>query len=216
MIEAVHPTSEPDTIPAALDPAEDELLCALVARISRGDQKALAELYDITVSRVYGLARGITRNLQCAEEVTEDVYWQVWRQALRFDRRRGPVMAWLLTLARSRGLDHLRRGDEATSQPEPETLVHDGGDALANPAHLMATAERDRHLLGALDQLEPLPRQLLSLAFYRGLTHDEIAQQTRLPLGTVKSQIRRALGNLRSLLARGTKRSDDIHEAVAP
>jgi RNA polymerase sigma-70 factor (ECF subfamily) len=216
MIEAVHPTSEPDTIPAALDPAEDELLCALVARISRGDQKALAELYDITVSRVYGLARGITRNLQCAEEVTEDVYWQVWRQALRFDRQRGPVMAWVLTLARSRGLDHLRRGDEATSHPEPETLVPDGADALANPAHLMATAERDRHLLGALDQLEPLPRQLLSLAFYRGLTHDEIAQQTRIPLGSVKSHIRRALSHLRSLLVRDTRRSDDIHEAVAP
>ena len=207
MIEAVHCNGEPATLPAALDPAEDELLCALVARIARSDQKALAELYDITVSRVYGLARGITRNLQCAEEVTEDVYWQVWRQALRFDRRRGPVMAWLLTLARSRGLDHLRRADEATSHPEPETLVQDWGDALANPVHRIATAERDRHLLGALDQLEPLPRQLLSLAFYRGLTHDEIAQQTRLPLGTVKSHIRRALTHLRSLLVRDAKRS---------
>ena len=74
MIEAVHPTSAPGPVPAAHNPAEDELLCTLVARISRGDQKALAELYDITVSRVYGLARGITHNLQCAEEVTEDVY----------------------------------------------------------------------------------------------------------------------------------------------
>jgi RNA polymerase sigma-70 factor (ECF subfamily) len=216
MIEAVQPTHEPPPAPASQDPAEDELLCALVARIARCDQKALAELYDLTVSRVYGLARGITRNLQCAEEVAEDVYWQAWRQALRFDRRRGPVMAWLLTLARSRALDHLRRGDEATAHPEPETLVADDGDALANPSHLIATAERDRRLLGALDRLEPLPRQLLSLAFYRGLTHDEIAQQTRLPLGTVKSQIRRALSSLRGLLAGDTSSADGIRERVAP
>jgi RNA polymerase sigma-70 factor (ECF subfamily) len=215
MIEAVHPTREPPRPPPAQHPAEDDLLCALVARVSRSDQKALAELYDLTVSRVYGLARGITRNLQCAEDVTEDVYWQVWRQALRFDRRRGPVMAWLLTLARSRGLDHLRRGDEATSHPEPETLVGDDGDALANPSHLIANAERDRRLRGALDRLEPLPRQLLSLAFYRGLTHDEIAQQTRLPLGTVKSHIRRALTSLRVLLGGNTTAAERVREGVA-
>ena len=201
MIEAVDSKAPAPTPPISHNETEDELLCVLVARVSRSDQKALAELYDITVSRVYGLARGITRNLQCAEDVTEDVYWQVWRQALRFDRRRGPVMAWLLTLARSRSLDHLRRGDEATNHPEPETLVQDNGDALANPSHLLCAAERDRNLLAALEQLEPLPRQLLSLAFYRGLTHDEIAQQTRLPLGTVKSHIRRALGSLRAMLA---------------
>jgi RNA polymerase sigma factor (sigma-70 family) len=202
--------------PIAHNEAEDEVLCALVARVSRSDQKALAELYDMTVSRVYGLARGITRNLHCAEEVTEDVYWQVWRQALRFDRRRGPVMAWLLTLGRSRSLDHLRRGDDAMSHPEPETLVQDSGDALADPGHLLSTAERDRTLLAALAQLEPLPRQLLSLAFYRGLTHDEIAQQTRLPLGTVKSHIRRALNVLRGLLADPAKRSEALQEAVTP
>jgi len=215
MSEAVPLNIEAESLPGAHNEAEDQLLCALVARVSRSDQKALAELYDATVGRVYGLARGITRNLHCAEDVTEDVYWQVWRQALRFDRRRGPVMAWLLTLARSRSLDHLRRGDEASSHPEPETLVHDNGDAQADPSHLLNTAERDRTLLAALAQLDPLPRQLLSLAFYRGLTHDEIAQQTRLPLGTVKSHIRRALASLRGLLA--DKRSrESLQEAVTP
>jgi RNA polymerase sigma-70 factor (ECF subfamily) len=216
MIEAMNSKAPAPGLPAAHNEPEDELLCALVARVSRADQKALAELYDITVSRVYGLARGITRNLQCAEDVTEEVYWQVWRQALRFDRRRGPVMAWLLTLARSRGLDHLRRGDEATTHPEPETLIHDSGDAQANPSQLLAAAQRDRHLLAALEQLEPLPRQLLSLAFYRGLTHDEIAQQTRLPLGTVKSHIRRALGSLRARLDGDAAHNENLQEVVTP
>jgi len=176
---------------------DDEALCALVARVARSDQEALAELYDATASRVYSLARSVTRNLQCAEDVTEDVYWQVWRQALRFDRHRGPVMAWLLTLARSRALDHLRRGDPAVTHPEPATLVSDDGDVRANPSQQIADHERDLTLRAAIAQLEPLPRQLLSLAFYRGLTHDEIARQTALPLGTIKSHIRRALASLR-------------------
>jgi RNA polymerase sigma-70 factor (ECF subfamily) len=186
--------------PAAADPVEDGTLCAWVTRIAAQDERALELLYDATVARVYGMARGITHNLQCAEEVTEDVYWQVWRQALRFDRQRGPVMAWLLTLARSRALDHLRRRDEAASHPEPHTLTDDEGDPHDNPAELLADADRAAALERALEQLDPLPRQLLSLAFYRGLTHDEIAAQTHLPLGTVKSHIRRGLAALRGLL----------------
>lgn len=113
--------------PASADPAEDSALCELVARVGASDTQALQALYDATVGRVYGMARGITRNLQCAEEVTEDVYWQVWRQALRFDRQRGPVVAWLLTLARRGALDLLRRRDQATPHPKPHTRVDDAG-----------------------------------------------------------------------------------------
>ncbi len=211
MTETVEPTRE-----LAGRSAEDERLCILVARVADAQTKALAELYDATASRVFGLARSITRNPQCAEEVTEDVYWQVWRQALRFDRRRGPVMAWLLTLTRSRALDRLRQADPATSHPEPETLVHDDGDAQANPSQLIAAAERERSLRAALTQLEPLPRQLLSLAFLRGLTHNEIAQQTQLPLGTVKSHIRRALTALRGLLCAPAQRDGRVREAITP
>ena len=186
--------------PAATDPAEDRRLCEWVTRIAASDERALELLYDATVSRIYGMARGITHNLQCAEEVTEDVYWQVWRQALRFDRQRGPVMAWLLNLTRSRALDHLRRRDEASTHPEPHSLVDDPGDRQHDPAQLHSAAEQAEGLRAALEQLDPLPRQLLSLAFYRGLTHDEIAAQTGLPLGTVKSHIRRSLTSLRDML----------------
>jgi RNA polymerase sigma factor (sigma-70 family) len=189
----------PDT-PRGQDAAEDELLCALVQRITTGDEQALGQLYDRTVSRIYSAARQVTRNLQCAEEVTEDVYWQAWRQALRYDRGRGTVMAWLLTLARSRALDHLRRADEALSHPEPTELVDDAGDADATPTALAARREAQQRLESALERLDPLPRQLIALAFLRGLTHDEIARQTALPLGTVKSHIRRALLVLRELL----------------
>lgn len=110
-------------------------------------------------------------------------------------------MAWLMTLARSRALDHLRRRDEAMLHPEPETLVEDSPELRDNPAQLLSSARRDECLNVALDRLDPLPRQLLALAFYRGLTHDEIAQQTQLPLGTVKSHIRRGLASMRDALA---------------
>lgn len=206
-----QPASPPRAIRAS-DPDEDARLCLLVERIAGADQKSLEALYDATVGRVFAMARGITRNLQCAEEVTEDVYWQVWRQALRFDRRRGPVMAWLLTLARSRSLDHLRKRDDALSHPEPELLRADE-DAVHDddPAAQLAAAQQQRSLNAALDRLDPLPRQLLSLAFQRGLTHDEIAEQTQLPLGTVKSHIRRALLTLRGALGE----LDNSPEAVA-
>ena len=128
------------TAPAAADPDEDCALCKLVARVGASDTQALEALYDATVGRVYGTARGITRDLRCAEEVTEDVYWQVWRQALRFDRQRGPVMAWLLTLARTRALDLPRRRDQATSHPEPHAQVDSAGDHRGNPARRISEA----------------------------------------------------------------------------
>lgn len=199
--------------PAALDPAprlrpvapqdrfEEQRLAALVVRMAGGDQKALGELYDATSSRIFSMARGITRNAQCAEEVTEDVYWQAWRQALRFDPKRGNVMAWLLTLARSRALDHLRRADPAQPHPEPEALIAALPADAANPADRLSTTQSEQCLNRALQCLEPQPRQLIALAFYRGLTHEEIAAQTHLPLGTVKSHIRRALTALRTHLA---------------
>jgi RNA polymerase sigma factor (sigma-70 family) len=188
-------------IVASANPQEEQRLAALVADIASGDERALAALYDATSGRIFSLARGITRNTQCAEEVTEDVYWQAWRQALRFDPKRGNVMAWLLMLARSRALDLLRRADSAQAHPEPETLITHPGDDRADPAERLSTAQSEQCLSSALQNLDAQPRQLIALAFYRGLTHEEIAAQTELPLGTVKSHIRRALTALRTHLA---------------
>lgn len=170
-----------------------------IARVVRQDQQALAELYETMAGRVYGLALRITRHVQTAEEVTEDCFWQVWRQAPRFDAARGTAMAWIMTIARSRALDALRRTDPAESLGEDRLAsieADDGGD----PQDLLDAVEKQHHLHAALRNLEPLPRQLVALAFFRGLSHEEIASQTGLPLGTVKSHIRRALLRLRELL----------------
>jgi RNA polymerase sigma-70 factor (ECF subfamily) len=110
-------------------------------------------------------------------------------------------MNWLLTIARSRALDCLRRADEADTHPEPETLVAAEAAHEGDPQDLLEAIERGQALHAALETLDALPRQLLALAFFRGLTHEEIAEHTALPLGTVKSHIRRTLTALRGVLA---------------
>ncbi len=172
-------------------------LQAWIGRIVRHEEQALGELYEAMAGRVYGLALRITRHVQVAEEVTEDVFWQVWRQAPRFDATRGSVLSWILTIARSRALDTLRRGERAEALDE-EALASLPGEG--DPHDLLDAVQRNDRLHRALSGLDPLPRQLLALSFFRGLTHEEIARHMSLPLGTVKSHIRRALLRLREML----------------
>ncbi|EXI73202.1 MAG TPA: sigma-70 family RNA polymerase sigma factor [Candidatus Accumulibacter phosphatis] len=177
--------------------ADDSRLRAAVARIVRQDEQALGELYDALAGRVYGLALRIVRQVQTAEEVTEDTFWQIWRQAPRFDPLRGSVLAWVLTIARSRALDAVRRLDRAEPLDE-ERLATVAVDS--DPQDLLQAVQQQHRLHAALGTLDALPRQLLALAFFRGLSHEEIASQMSMPLGTVKSHIRRALLRLRELL----------------
>ncbi|MBL8352160.1 MAG: sigma-70 family RNA polymerase sigma factor [Burkholderiaceae bacterium] len=183
--------------------ADDAQLAQWLAQIVERDERALAALYDHTLSRVYGLVLRIVRQPACAEEVVEETYFQVWRQAPRFDPARGRALSWLLAVARSRAIDALRHearfahdlldGDDGPATPA------DGADCAAD----LIDGGRGRALLQrALLELGAQPRQLVALAFFRGLSHEEIAAQTALPLGTVKSQIRRSLITLREALGR--------------
>lgn len=178
--------------------AVDAELATLVPRLLQGDQQALARVYDLTVSRVYGLALRITGKPESAEEVAEDVYLQVWRTARDYSIERGKVIAWLLTICRSRAIDFLRRQDIAESSEHPEDLAPHAEDD--DPQDLLAATRLNEKLHAAIGRLDPLERQLLSLAFFRGLTHEEIALHSKLPLGSVKTYLRRALGCLRTEL----------------
>jgi len=193
---------------AALD---DTALAALIERIVGHDEKALEALYDATSSRVHGLALRIVQRAALAEEVVEDTYWQVWRQAPRFDAGRGRPLTWLLAMARSRAIDALRRDERFRHEELPEEGVADDA-GHAPPAQDLLDATRGATALhAALAGLEPKARQLVSLAFFRGLTHEEIAEQESLPLGTVKSLIRRSLQQLkRALQAAGDGASVDM------
>jgi len=202
--------------------ATEPQLQAWLAAVVRHDEAAFAALYRATVARVYGLALRILRDPPSAEEATEDAFWQVWRQAPRFDAQRGSVLAWLLTLARSRALDALRARQrvqgvcESLDAPnlaqgmgprwDPGSWADDPQGAgwwhesCAHPEQGLDRRQSGAALHTALMALEALPRQLLAQAFFQGLTHEEIARQHALPLGTVKSHIRRALLAMQPLL----------------
>ena len=181
-------------------PQDESALRDCLAGICEQDQSCLGRFYDLTVSRVYGVGLRIVRRPDLAEEVVSDVYIQVWREAHRYDAQRGRVLGWLLIIARSRALDLLRRQDEAFSHPEPYELVAEPETTQRRPEDLLAAAQAGTALHVALEKLNPLQRQLLSLAFFRGLTHSEIVEHMNLPLGTVKTHIRRALDVLRKTL----------------
>jgi RNA polymerase sigma factor (sigma-70 family) len=181
--------------------ADETQLRVWIARIVERDEAALGLLYDSLVGRVFGLALRITRQPATAEEVTEDTFWQIWRQAPRYDTQRGAAAAWVMTIARSRALDAVRRALPESHNEDFDAAAHWMSGATGDPQDLLSAVQEGHSVQHALTSLDPLPRQLVALAFFRGLTHEEIAGHTGLPLGTVKSHIRRALVSMRATLA---------------
>lgn len=191
------PEQAPPLDSTSLLPPQSQFLGCLT-RIAARDQAALAELYDGTVSRVYALALRIVGDDSLAEEVVSDVYFQAWIDAGKYDAARGSVQAWLMVICRSRALDAWRkrgRSVPATNSCELDGAAFDPGDIVPD---LLEATQRHGAVHRALARLEPLQRQLLGLAFFRGLSHAEIASHLGLPLGTVKTLIRLALRKLRS------------------
>lgn len=189
---------------ATQETASDRLNAAcypLLVAVARGEESALAALYDITLSRVFGVALRIAGKSEAAKEVVADVFMQVWRNAKDYDAVRARPMTWLLMMTRSRALDHLRRRDEAESHPEPETLTSEAQSGDDDPMNILLAVERNTALHAALADLTATQRQLVSLAFFKGMSHQEIAAHTTTPLGTVKTHIRKALQILHHELA---------------
>ncbi|MFO1268037.1 MAG: sigma-70 family RNA polymerase sigma factor [Rubrivivax sp.] len=164
-----------------------------MGRIARQDERALESLYDATAARVNGVVLRIVQRAGLAEEVVEETYWQVWRQAARFDAERGRPITWLLAMARSRAIDALRREQRYQHEELPDDDVTEAaeGAAALPPQDLLEATRGHVRVHAALASLEPRARQLVALAFFRGLTHEDIAVQQGMPLGTVKSLIRR-------------------------
>jgi RNA polymerase sigma factor (sigma-70 family) len=166
-------------------------------QIAARDQQALVSFYRATIARVYGLAFRITRNSATAEEVAQDVYVQIWHRAASFDPMRGSMLTWTLTICRSRALDALRRTDHAISDPDPTERLDAVLQTEENPQDLLLATRQNTALHASIQALKPVQRQLLSLAFFGGLSHSELAARTGLALGTVKSTLRRTLAQLR-------------------
>ena len=173
----------------------------LIARTAQGDQAALATLYDRTSPQVYGFVLKILDNREAAEEVTLDVYTQVWRQAHTYDETRGTPGSWLMTLARTRAIDRFRSGAAERGRLNPLDTVELMASEDNTPEQDMAGQERRRYVQQAVALLTAEQRQAIALAYFYGLSQSEIADKLQLPLGTVKTRIRLGMIKLREALA---------------
>ena len=173
----------------------------LLQAVAQKDRTAFDAFYNATTERVLSLVLRITRQIDIAEEVVSDVYLQVWRQADRFDPARGNALAWLTILCRSRALDTLRKNNSApTSSAIPISEIPEA-EADDLPQDLLIAVEQHSAVPAALEKLEPDQRQLLALAYFRGYSHSELAQFTGMPLGSVKTQLRRTISKLKELVS---------------
>ena len=172
-----------------------ELLAAIVAR----DEAALAQLYDRYRVILFGLLMRILNNREEAEDVLQELFMQVWRRAADFDENRGKPFTWLVTMARSRGIDRLRT--LAARERAAVAGARDESEAVSDAATDAFRSEQRGLVTNALAQLPDEQKRPLMLAYFDGLTQSEIAAQLGAPLGTVKTRMRSGMIKLRELLA---------------
>jgi len=171
-------------------------LAELLRRASRGDEAAFADLYDRTSTKVYGLARRVVRDPAQAEEVAQETYLAVWRQAARYDPAQGGPLAWILTIAHRRAVDRVRSAESAR---ERDLRFADGSDydMVAETVTTSLEAARVRRALASLTEVQ---REAVLLAYYGGYTYKEVSELLDVPLGTIKTRMRDGLIRLRDAL----------------
>lgn len=184
-------------------PASEQDWVNLVHSIAAGDQLALHALYERAYRVVFTLIVRITSNRETAEELTLDVFHDVWRRASRYDAANGTVLGWIMNQARSRAIDRLRfeqrkkrvNGDGSEALPQPE--------AAADERDVLELKQQGEAVRAALAVLTPDERRAIEAAFFGGLTHAEVAARLNQPLGTIKTRIRSGLHKLRQALGAG-------------
>ena len=191
-------------VPVTLVPVQADR--ELVRRMAAGDEAALGELHDRFSTLLHSVVLRIVGDADDAEEVLEETFWQAWRQAGRYEEGRGGISTWLVMMARSRAVDHVRsrrrfREERWEQLPEPAEI---GGEVDAGEPSPLESAQADevrRVVAQAVAKLPPEQRQTVELAYFRGMSQTEIAEATGQPLGTVKTRARLALQKLREALA---------------
>jgi RNA polymerase sigma-70 factor (ECF subfamily) len=171
---------------------------ALVPRVARGDSQAFETLYDVMGSAVYGVARRVVRDPERAEDVTQEVFLEVWRKAPSFDATRGSAKTWMMTIAHRRAVDAVRRNETQKRYDGRATLdevVHD------EPADRLLEQEEQSAVRGCLGTLTELQLESVRLAYFNGYTYAEVATLLGRPLPTIKTRMRDGLIRLRDCLS---------------
>jgi RNA polymerase sigma-70 factor (ECF subfamily) len=174
-------------------------LVELLARSSRGDEQAFAEIYDLTTARVFGLARRVVRDPAQAEEVAQEAFLEIWHQSARFDPDRGSALAWMLTIVHRRSVDRVRAAESSHERDRRYAALGDGPEYDVVDEAVTASFEQAR-VRRALGTLTDVQREAVTLAYYGGYTHREVSDLLGVPLGTVKTRMRDGLIRLRDTL----------------
>jgi RNA polymerase sigma-70 factor (ECF subfamily) len=179
------------------DAAWRDTLNRTLSAVGQEDREAFAALYKMASARVFGVILRMVRDRAEAEDLLQDVFVTVWRRASAFDPARGSAMTWLITLARNRTIDRLREHRE-TALDEPEALAIPSEDPT--PAALAEASQARQRLEACMQRLEPQQRGVVREAFFSGASYSELASRLSVPLGTMKSWIRRSLMQLKMCL----------------
>lgn len=178
--------------------AEQEELARLLQATARGDRQAFARLYELTAPKLLGAGVHMLKRRELAEDVLQDLFVKVWHRASDYQAERGGVLTWLYSVQRYLAIDKLR-AQRPTAELDDDlsnTLAFDGPD----PSMLAASSDMAARVHQCLDTLTDVQRRSVTLAFFEGLTHTELTQKLQMPLGTVKSWIRRGLLSLQKCL----------------
>lgn len=185
--------------PVSQSSATNAELAAVLERVASGDQLAFGELYDLTSARIFGLVRRLLVDHAQSEEVTQEVFLEIWQTAPRFDSGRGAAMSWMMTMAHRRAVDRIRASQAGRDRDQRigrRDITVDYDDVAET---VEITIEHER-VARAMTRLTELQREAVSLAYYAGLSHSELANYLNVPIGTVKTRLRDGMIRLRDEL----------------
>jgi RNA polymerase sigma-70 factor (ECF subfamily) len=188
-----RPVDDPSGTPAPSS-LED-----LLQRVAGGDQRAFAELYDRTSPRLFGLVKRLLRDHAQSEEVTQEVYLEIWQTATRYEPSKGGGIAWMLTMAHRRAVDRVR-ASQSSRDRDARVGIRDYApefDSVAERIEIVLESERVKTAMGRLTELQ---REAVTLAYFGGYSHSEVAALLRIPIGTVKTRLRDGMIRLRDEL----------------
>ncbi len=183
--------------------AARERLRAAMRRLAGGDRAALEQIYRATSAKLYGICYRILGDSKEAEDALQDVYVNLWRRADRYDPERASPITWLATFARNRAIDRLRSGAARRGSSVPVEDAREVADDAPAADALLIDAERSARVHDCLAGLDEKPRSAIRTAFFEGRTYAELAERDGIPLGTMKSLIRRGLAKLKACMEAG-------------
>lgn len=174
-----------------------QVLCGLLSNVAEGNSNAFQDLYRLSAPKLLSVARRYVHSVEAAEEVLQESYIGIWRDAVRFDRALSQPMTWMTTIVRYRSLDYLRANRYRRLMTGNDTTIMEVPDPAHGPEVLIELAQQKRLLRNYLSLLQVNQRKAIELAFFSELSHCEVAREMAVPLGTVKTCIRRGCSKLR-------------------